>query len=140
MKYRKKPVVIEATQWFKNGDHPDDNSVPVRRRAPKDPLPDDVHTNTGELVPDPVTHAPSFLSEGQVVRRFRRPDVNGKQPCQHCSKLMNDHGWIDTLEGGHIVCPGDFVITGVKGERYPCKPDIFAETYEPAVLTRRMNP
>lgn len=44
---------------------------------------------------------------------------------------MHDHGWIDTLEGGHIVCPGDFIITGVKGERYPCKPDIFAATYEP---------
>lgn len=38
--------------------------------------------------------------------------------------------WIDTLEG-HIVCPGDWIITGVKGERYPCKPDIFKMTYEP---------
>jgi hypothetical protein len=45
---------------------------------------------------------------------------------------MHDHGWIDTLEGGHIVCPGDWIITGVKGERYPCKPDVFAMTYEPA--------
>src|SRR5690606_28069754 len=33
---------------------------------------------------------------------------------------------------GHKVCPGDWIITGVKGERYPCKPDIFAQTYEPA--------
>lgn len=31
---------------------------------------------------------------------------------------------------GHIVCPGDWVITGVQGEHYPCKPDIFAATYE----------
>jgi len=37
---------------------------------------------------------------------------------------------IDTLEGGHIVCPGDWVITGVAGERYPCKPAIFHATYE----------
>jgi hypothetical protein len=29
------------------------------------------------------------------------------------------------------VCPGDFVITGVRGEHYPCKPDVFAATYEP---------
>jgi hypothetical protein len=29
------------------------------------------------------------------------------------------------------VCPGDWIITGVKGERYPVKPDIFAATYEP---------
>lgn len=40
--------------------------------------------------------------------------------------------WIETLEGGHAVTPGDYVITGVKGERYPCKPDIFEATYEPA--------
>ena len=38
--------------------------------------------------------------------------------------------WIETLEGGHVVTPGDFIITGVKGERYPCKPDIFAATYD----------
>lgn len=37
---------------------------------------------------------------------------------------------IDTLEGKHEVTPGDFIITGVKGETYPCKPDIFALTYE----------
>jgi len=43
---------------------------------------------------------------------------------------MHDHGWIDTLEGGHIVCPGDWIIKGVHGEFYPCKPDIFLETYE----------
>jgi hypothetical protein len=43
---------------------------------------------------------------------------------------MHDHGWIDTLEGGHIVCPGDYIITGVNGEHYPCKPDIFWRTYE----------
>ena len=43
---------------------------------------------------------------------------------------MHDHGWVDTLEGGHIVCPGDWVITGVAGEHYLCKPDIFEATYE----------
>lgn len=43
---------------------------------------------------------------------------------------MHNHGWIDTLEGGHVVCPGDWIIRGIKGENYPCKPDIFAETYE----------
>ena len=72
MKYRKKPVVIEATQWFKHGDHP--------------------------------------------MVEFNSPD----------SKT----GWIATLEGGHIVSPGDYIIKGVKGEHYPCKPDIFHATYE----------
>lgn len=72
MKYRKKPVIVEATQWVKLGDHP-------------------------------------------AVREC----VFGKS-----------YGWIDTLEGGHIVSPGDWIITGVAGEHYPCKPDIFEATYE----------
>jgi hypothetical protein len=100
VKYRKKPVVIEATPWFKNGDHPDDG--------------EDEH------------------GEGKVVRLYRRPESDGGDECRHCAQIMNFHGWIDTLESGHIVCPGDYIITGVKGERYPCKPDIFAATYEPA--------
>ena len=78
MKYRKKPVVIEATQWFKHGDHPKVTIMPRGR--------------------------------------------------ENASK-----GWIHTLEGGHEVTPGDYIITGVKGEHYPCKPDIFALTYEEVV-------
>lgn len=39
---------------------------------------------------------------------------------------------IDTPEGPMLVSPGDWVIQGVKGEFYPCKPDIFEMTYEPA--------
>jgi len=42
------------------------------------------------------------------------------------------HPHIHSLEGDHTWTPGDWMITGVKGERYFCKPDIFAETYEPA--------
>jgi hypothetical protein len=37
---------------------------------------------------------------------------------------------IDTLEGSLTVSPNDWIIRGVKGELYPCKPDIFAATYE----------
>lgn len=40
--------------------------------------------------------------------------------------------FIDTLEGKHFISRGDYIITGVQGERYPCKPDIFLATYEPA--------
>lgn len=111
MRYRKKPVVIEAHQWWKNGDHPDDDTRTIM------PVPGD-----GEPYP----------TEGKVVRYFRHPDVPDDTRCQHCERPMFAHGWIDTLEGGHTVCPGDWIITGVKGERYPCKPDIFAQTYEPA--------
>ncbi len=106
-KYRKKPVVIKAKQWFKNGDHPEDECYYV----------DDKSDNR-------------FLSEGKVVRYFRHPDVSGLTKCRHCSVAMDIHGWIDTLEGGHNVCPGDWIIKGIKGEFYPCKPDIFDLTYE----------
>lgn len=112
MKYRMKPIVIEAVQWHKNGDHPDDDCYMVRPLAGS------------------TTQFDPFTSEGKVVRYFRRPDVDGKRSCEFCDNIMHNHGWIDTLEGGHIVCPGDWIITGVKGERYPCKPDIFASTYE----------
>lgn len=39
---------------------------------------------------------------------------------------------IETLEGTMHASAGDYIITGVEGERYPCKPDIFKKTYEPA--------
>lgn len=112
MKYRKKPVVIEATLWLKNGDHPLD--------YPAWPLDEHDRKRTAE-------------PEGRVVRYFRSPEVSGQTACKHCNRTMHVHGWIDTLEGGHIVCPGDWVITGVKGENYPCKPDIFDLTYERAM-------
>ncbi len=105
MKYRKKPIVIEATQWFESGDHPEDNR----------------ETFTG-------SDGKPFLGEGKVVRYYRTPVLDGQQECV-CSRIMHDHGWIDTLEGGHTVCPGDWIITGVKGEYYPCKPDVFEMTY-----------
>lgn len=106
-KYRKKPVVVEAHQWFKNGDHPEDNC-------------------------DMFDYPGGFQrpGEGKVVRYYRRPDDDGERKCEKCGRIMHAHGWIDTLEGGHIVCPGDWIIKGVKGELYPCKPDIFEATYE----------
>lgn len=100
MKARKLPIEVEANQWFQNGDHPED----------------DYFIGTGV--------------EGKIVRRYRHPDMDGKNECKNCGYLMHDHGWIDTLEGGHIVCPSDWIIKGVKGEFYPCKPDIFEQTYE----------
>ena len=39
---------------------------------------------------------------------------------------------IPTLEGDHRATPGDWIIRGIAGEFYPCKPEIFAATYEPA--------
>lgn len=105
--FRKKPVVIEATQWFHNGDHPRDNSM-------------------GECSDGMLR--PKF--EGEIVGYFKTRAGNTMTACEVCKRPMLDHGWIDTLEGGHRVCPGDWIITGIKGEHYPCKPDIFAATYE----------
>lgn len=42
---------------------------------------------------------------------------------------------VSTLEGVHVVTPGDWIITGIEGERYACKPDIFERTYEPIADT-----
>lgn len=108
MKFRKKPIVIEATQWNRNGDHPQDDTFDIT--AP---------------------NGFDYPSEGKVVRYYRRPELDGQTTCKNCERIMHDHGWIDTLEGGHIVCPGDWIITGIAGEQYPCKPNIFAATYEP---------
>jgi hypothetical protein len=108
-KFRSKPFEIEATQWFKNGDHPGDESRWLQ---------------FGE---EP------FLSEGTVVRLFCHRNVAGTQQCKQCLHLMRDHGWIDTRQGGHNVCPGDWIITEPDGNgHYPCKPDVFAAKYEPA--------
>jgi hypothetical protein len=43
------------------------------------------------------------------------------------------HAWIDSLEGPMAVVPGCWIITGVKGEKYPCDEAIFKLTYEPVV-------
>ena len=40
---------------------------------------------------------------------------------------------IQTWEGTMSASPGDWIICGIKGEFYPCKPDIFEDTYEPVV-------
>lgn len=50
--------------------------------------------------------------------------------CQQCGNPSRKHGNVKTLEGYHIACPGDYIITGIKGEHYPCKPEIFKMTYE----------
>lgn len=106
-RFRKIPAVIEATQWFKNGDHPLDNC----------------HT---------IDTNPPFLSEGQIVRYFRRPGVRGKEICLHCKQLMHHHGWIDESRNNGVeytVCPGDWVITS-EGFYWACHPVAFEEQFE----------
>jgi hypothetical protein len=119
-RFTKKPVEVDAHQWWKNGDHPDDK--------------------VGEQVPDPMGGTYEAV-EGQVVRFFRRPEPHyaGDLIHQGCGYPWHAHGWIDTLEGGHQVCPGDWIITGVQGEHYPCKPGIFEQTYLPVLGSDSVN-
>lgn len=51
--------------------------------------------------------------------------------CPRCGGFATEHGSIQTLEGRMEVCIGDWIITGVAGERYPCKDAIFRATYDP---------
>lgn len=83
MKYRKKPVIIDAIQW-KDADH-------------------------------------------QTVKTWC--ESFGDRFEDHF--LMSDGFKVKTLEGSsYNISPGDYIIRGVRGEYYPCKPDIFEETYE----------
>lgn len=81
MKYRKKPVVVEAFHYQSEADY-------------------------------------------NLLRLF----VGDKAPLH---QLGDGKLGIHTLEGVMTTTPGDWIIRGVKGELYPCKPDIFAATYEP---------
>jgi len=78
MRYRKKPIEIEAIQWIGNNFKECENFI------------------NGDLVP------------------------------LHRSEVL-----ISTLEGDMVASKGDFIIRGINGEFYPCKPDIFKKTYEP---------
>ena len=58
-----------------------------------------------------------------------RPNVDGiRYYGPEC--LEGECCYIDTLEGKMRATPGDWIIRGVKGELYPCKPDIFEATYD----------
>jgi hypothetical protein len=67
--------------------------------------------------------------DGVEDRRLPVVDIHWR--CGACGESAYHHGWVQTLEGELIACRGDWIITGVKGERYPCKPDIFEQTYDP---------
>ena len=53
----------------------------------------------------------------------------GDRQCRYVGSTLV----IPTLEGDMTASPGDWIIKGIEGELYPCKPDIFAATYEPVV-------
>lgn len=102
-KFRKKPVVIEAVQF----------NVDVNP--------------TSELEP---------IFDG-AVRGTSYMEIHDLLGTSGCSKNEPWWSWsvlgvIETLEGRMVCEPGDWIIKGVNGEFYSCKPDIFEKTYEPA--------
>lgn len=62
--------------------------------------------------------------------------VRGATAC----KYRGGSFYIQTLEGEMEASPGDWIIRGVKGELYPCKPEIFAATYDPVDTPQHLMP
>lgn len=107
MKYKRKEEIVEAVQWFKNGDHPKDNCKVI---TPND------------------CSIPPFLSEGLFVRRYNHPFHKGNEICEFCGNPLNLHGWIDNPKAeDFLVCPGSWIIDDsiVMGDAE------FKNTYEP---------
>lgn len=71
-----------------------------------------------------------------VIEAIQRVDGNDDEICDFLANSESCFGFnagkitIETLEGEMTVSDGDYVIKGVRGECYPCKPDIFEQTYE----------
>ena len=76
----------------------------------------------------------SPIVQGMDVEEVEYPHddyVGSNLICAECECPAELHGWIETREGGHRVCQGDWIIEGVEGEFYPCKPSIFEASYDP---------
>lgn len=75
---------------------------------------------------------PVVIEAVQMLEAYPLPDgvCDGGAGCKG-NGPDGSHPHIHTLEGDHTWTPGDWVITGVQGERYFCKPDIFEATYDP---------
>lgn len=102
-KYRKKALVIEAFQY---------RSV---QAAPNEA----VYADWPQWAKDALKHN----VDGMVVSRDGEPG--------RTIEANIDHLVIHTLEGDHRADDGDWIIKGIAGEFYPCKPDIFEATYDP---------
>lgn len=76
--------------------------------------------------PDEVEEQEVIVEETPVAAKYR------KLPVVIDAYQTQEELQIETLEGTMTANPGDWIIKGVNGELYPCKPDIFAKTYEPA--------
>lgn len=100
--------LLQAVQWFKNGDHPDDECV---------------------MLPG-IPHEASYQSEGKVVRPFSA-GANSDVLCNECKEPIRKHGYIGNPDVvNRIVCPGDWVMSPMKGYYFAFPQKDFAENYE----------
>lgn len=112
-------AVVEAAQWFKNGDHPNDSDRDITDFV------------EGLEVIKISRHERCLVNaEGDVVRYYRHPRGDGQQECRHCHTVLHNHGWLDTGGEGCLVCPGDWVITEESGRRYALPNDLFEAAFE----------
>jgi hypothetical protein len=55
--------------------------------------------------------------------------LRGNGLCELCMEPMHLHGWVDTVKGGYVVCPGDWVVTGSDDGYEVLKPSTFHSKY-----------
>lgn len=66
----------------------------------------------------------------EALKEINSSEISRKKWDDYESIVLGDGLYIDTLEGRMEASTGDYIIKGVNGEFYPCKPDIFDKTYE----------
>ena len=77
---------------------------------------------------------PKYRKKPVVIeaKQYTRNGLEAEQVADWCGGTQTNEGLtINTLEGDMKADYGDWIIKGIKGEFYPCKPDIFEATYEP---------
>jgi len=113
--YRKKPVVIQACRWEGAKCGLTNGVGPIGAY----PIPEGLRLTDMDM--------PLVARISEIDREFDGYAVPAGEVWRG-----GDYLYIGTLEGPHRADPGDWIIRGIKGELYPCKPDIFAATYETA--------
>ncbi|TPM89872.1 hypothetical protein [Mesorhizobium sp. B2-1-3A] len=106
-KFRKKPVVIEAIKWTGEVTGLTNGGIPFETER---------------------LEYPSWMPPCSETLPTEAATIAAVEPGQ--VRRFIDILYIGTLEGTMAAMPGDWIIRGVKGEIYPCKPDIFDATYE----------
>ncbi len=80
------------------------------------------------------------VGDHPAVRPWRARPTGGGVACGQCGELFRLHGWLETQAGGHVVCPGDWIIRKIrglfdrgswhKGDFEACRPEVLQATYE----------